>query len=152
MLNKPLKEDDDTQDKLSEILKKIYPKNRKLFWETINKVNDVFSVKLSDQVSLKTFIQDKKNELENKLVSIKKKYEDDLKKMMSYYHENKNGKLCYAFRGIQCAFNGINIYSSEVDRLSFILSKIEVLLKEEKNDKHIEILQRFYDDIEDTMS
>lgn len=60
ILNRPLKEDNGTQRILAETLIKIYPKNREVFWETIEKVDSVFSTKLVEQPTLKKFIQDKK--------------------------------------------------------------------------------------------
>lgn len=151
MLNKLLKEDKDTQQKLCELLIKIYPKNREIFWKTISKVDKVFSTKLSEETSLKLFIQDQNTKLKDNIASIKKKYEDDLKKISNYYYKIKDTKLYSTLYGITCRFNEIDIYSDDKDKLISIFEKIECLLRIDKNEEHKEIFRKFYDDVENML-
>lgn len=151
MFNKPLKEDKDTQWKLCELLIKIFPKNREVFWKTISEVDRVFSTKLSEQTSLTIFIQDQKTKLKDNLASIKKRYEDDFKKISNYYYKIKDTKLYSTLYGITCRFNEIDIYSDDKDKLISIFEKIEYLLRIDKNEEHKEIFRKFYDEIENML-
>jgi hypothetical protein len=151
ILNRPLKEDSGTQRILAETLIKIYPKNREVFWETIEKVKSIFSTNMKEQASLKKFIQDKKVILDKILDCFKNKYKDDLKEISNYYYQQRDSKLYSTLYGITCRFNEMDIHSSEKDKLITILENTEILLKLDKNDKHKKIFQRLYDDVENML-
>lgn len=151
ILNRPLKEDSGTQRILAETLIKIYPKNREIFWETIEKVDSVFSTNMKEQSSLKKFIKDKKVVLDKILDCFENKYKDDFKEISNYYYQQRDSKLYSTLYGITCRFNEMDIYTSEKDKLISILENTEILLKLDKNDQHKKIFQRLYDDVENML-
>lgn len=150
ILTKPLKDDVDTQEKLIEVLSKIYPKNINIFWEIVNDLQDVFHVDLNERESFEKFIQEKQEEFKNALADIKDKYEYDFKKLLGYYVNKQDAYYSSLINEIFYMLHGTNPCYLNRDVLKSISCKIKLLL-EDKNKEHREILQNLYNDINKLM-
>lgn len=151
MLEKPLKKDPDTQEKLVEVFIKIFPKNIDIFWEIIDNVENVFSVRLKNRESFEKFIQSKITYFEKAFNNIKNKYKSDLKSMMVYYTDHLKAKPLNLINEIMMILNYVNFYTVEEDLRKTLITDIETLLNLEKNEANREILQNLYNDINKLM-
>lgn len=147
MLNKPLKDDEETRRRLAETLIKIYPKNRKIFWETIVKIKEVFSVDMKKEKDLDNFLKNKYEVLTKKLLDIKNKHEDHLIKVMGSYREDAS-PLYFLLNDIELAFNKINTNTLDEDDVSSMISEIDKLIGYDRNEENKKALRNFMLDLE----
>lgn len=147
MLKKPLKEDKDTQRRIAEVLIKIYPKNREVFWKTISRVKEVFSVDMKKEKELDNFLKNENETLTKKLLDIKNKHEEDLKKVMNSYIEDSS-ILASLLKSIEHAFNRINIDTLGEGDLYGIIEEINRLIRYDNNKVNKIVLRNFVSDLE----
>ena len=147
ILNRPLKEDRDTQQRLAETLIKIYSKNREVFWETISRVNEVFSVDMKKEKNLDHFLKTENETLTKKLLDIKNKHEDSLQRVMDYYIKERS-ILATLLKNIERAFNQINIDTLNEGDLYGIIEEINRLIRYDNNTENKIILRNFVSDLE----
>ena len=147
ILNRPLKEDSGTQRILAETLIKIYPKNREVFWETISRVKEVFSIDMKKEKNLDSFLKNKNEIFTKKLLDIKNKHEDNLQRVMNYYIEDRS-ILAGLLKNIESAFNEINIETSNEGDLYGIISELNRLIRYDNNNVNKTVLRNFISDLE----
>lgn len=147
MLNKPLKDDVATRRRLCGTLIKIYHKNRKIFWETIAKIREVFSVDMKKEKDLDNFLKNENEILTKKLLDIKNKHEEYLKRVMNCYNE-ESSPLYIFLNNIVLALNKINVNTLEEDDIFSVISEIDKLIGYDKNEENKKVLRDFMLDLE----
>jgi hypothetical protein len=147
ILNRPLKEDRDTRQRLAETLIEIYPKNREVFWEIISRVKEAFSVDIKKEKNLDGFLKNENEIFTKKLLDIKNKHEDNLQRVMNYYIEERS-ILAGLLKNIESAFNEINIETSNEGDLYGIISELNRLIRYDNNNVNKTVLRNFISDLE----
>lgn len=147
ILNRPLKEDSGTQQRLAETLIKIYPKNREVVWTTISKVKEAFSVDMKKEKNLDNFLKNENESLTKKLLDIKNKHEDNLQRVMNYYIEDRSILACL-LKSIERAFSQINIETFNEGDLYGIIEEINRLIRYDNNKVNKIVLRNFVSDLE----
>lgn len=147
ILNRPLKEDSGTQRILAETLIKIYPKKREVFWQTISRVKEAFSVDIKKEKNLDNFLKNENEIFTKKLLDIKNKHEDNLQRVMNYYIEDRS-ILAGLLKNIESAFNEINIETSNEGDLYGIISELNRLIRYDNNNVNKTVLRNFISDLE----
>lgn len=147
ILDRPLKEDSGTQRILAETLIKIYPKNRDVFWKTISRVKESFSVDMKKEKNLDNFLKNENESLTKKLLDIKNKHEDGLKRVLNSYIEDSS--ILYSLlKRIESAFNRINIDTLGEGDLYGIIEEINRLIRYDNNKENKTVLRNFVSDLE----
>lgn len=146
-MNRSLKEDSGTQRILAETLIKIYPKNREVFWKTISRVKEAFSVDIKKEKNLDSFLKNENEIFTKKLLDIKNKHEDNLQRVMNYYIEDRS-VLAGLLKSIERAFNEINIETSNEGDLYGIISELNRLIRYDNNNVNKTVLRNFISDLE----
>lgn len=149
ILNRPLKEDSGTQRRIAETLIKIYPKNKSVFFETINNIKETFHINLKEQTALKNFLTEEENILKKRLTEIKNANIDDLKKIFEYLVNKKEPWLSSLLSTTERLFNNLDIYNISKDFIEIqMIPYINLTIKNIDKPEYAVKLNNFKQDLE----
>lgn len=149
ILNRPLKEDSGTQRILAETLIKIYPKNRSVFFETINNIKNVFNTDLKEYIDLKKFLTEEEDILKNRLIEIKDTHINNLKKIFEYLVNKKEPWLSSMLSTTERLFNNLDIYNISKEFIEIqMIPYINLTIKNIDKPEYAVLLNNFKQDLE----
>lgn len=144
-----LKDVQNTQDKIVEVLIKVFPKNRPVFFKTINNIQDAFHIDIREHTDLKNFLSEEENILKNKLREIKDENINDLKKIFEYLVDKKEAWLASMLSTLEHIFNNLDIYNISKKFIEIeMITYINLIIKNIDKPEYVVILNDFKQDLE----
>lgn len=144
-----LKDSQKTQDRIVEVLIRVFPKNRPVFFKTINNIEDSFHINMKEHNDLKIFLIEEENVLKKRLTEIKNTHIDDLKKSFKYLIDKKEAWLASMLSSTERIFNNLDIYNISKDFIEIqMISYINLIIKNTDKPEYIVMLNNFKQDLE----
>jgi hypothetical protein len=144
-----LKDSQKTQDRIVETLIKIFPKNRPVFFKTINNIEDAFYIDIKEHTDLKKFLTEEENILKKYLTEIKNTSINDLKKIFEYLVDKKEAWLASMLSTIERLFNDLDIYNISKDFIEIqMIPYIDLIIKNIDKPEYVVVLNNFKQDLE----
>ena len=144
-----LKDSQKIQDRIAETLIKVFPKNRPVFFKTINNIKDAFYIDMKEHTDLKIFLTEEENVLKKHLTEIKNNSINDLKKMFEYLVDKKEAWLASMLSTIEKLFNSLDIYNISKDFIKIqMIPYVDLIIKNIDKPEYVVVLNNFKQDLE----
>lgn len=144
-----LKDRQKTQDRIVEVLIKIFPKNRSVFFKTINNIKDAFYIDIGEHTDLKNFLLEEENVLKKRLIEIKNANNDGLKNIFGYLVDKKEAWLSSMLSTTEKLFNNLDIYNISKEFIEIqMIPYINLIIKNIDKPEYAVTLNKFKQDLE----